>query len=252
MTNDNTSGPRRAGEHTGPEDPEELREDIEQTRADLGDTVEALAGKADVKARVREGAGKAAGTVTAQARHTYQAARDKTGPVAQQAQRKARELATKARATATSDEARPQVRGGGGALAAAGAAVLFWLWLRRRRRARRMSHRLINRLPDRRQAMRTARQTGARVGDELRGRAAELGTTVRDSEITAQAAARGQAAATELAARARQAADTPEARHRAQGAAAGAAALFVLGCLRRSRAARRQSRCQDRGQIGGP
>jgi ElaB/YqjD/DUF883 family membrane-anchored ribosome-binding protein len=35
-------------------DPEQIREEIEATRRELGDTVEALAYKADVKARVRE------------------------------------------------------------------------------------------------------------------------------------------------------------------------------------------------------
>jgi len=34
--------------------PEELRQDIEQTREELGDTVEALAHKTDVKAQARE------------------------------------------------------------------------------------------------------------------------------------------------------------------------------------------------------
>lgn len=38
----------------GARDPEEIRRDIDQTRQDLGDTVEALAAKADVKARARE------------------------------------------------------------------------------------------------------------------------------------------------------------------------------------------------------
>ena len=33
--------------------PEEIREDIDQTRDDLGDTVEALAGKADVKGQAK-------------------------------------------------------------------------------------------------------------------------------------------------------------------------------------------------------
>jgi hypothetical protein len=37
-----------------PEDPRQLRAQIEETRAELGDTVEALAGKADVKGRARE------------------------------------------------------------------------------------------------------------------------------------------------------------------------------------------------------
>ena len=35
-------------------DPDQIREDIEATRRELGDTVEALAAKADVKAHVRE------------------------------------------------------------------------------------------------------------------------------------------------------------------------------------------------------
>ncbi|MEV3861461.1 DUF3618 domain-containing protein [Streptomyces sp. NPDC050095] len=41
-------------EQTAASGPEELREEIERTRADLGHTVEALAAKADVKARAKE------------------------------------------------------------------------------------------------------------------------------------------------------------------------------------------------------
>jgi ElaB/YqjD/DUF883 family membrane-anchored ribosome-binding protein len=37
-----------------PDDPEQLRADIERTREDLGDTVAALAEKSDVKARARD------------------------------------------------------------------------------------------------------------------------------------------------------------------------------------------------------
>jgi hypothetical protein len=37
-----------------PKDVTELRQEIKRTRADLGDTVEALAAKADVKARARD------------------------------------------------------------------------------------------------------------------------------------------------------------------------------------------------------
>ena len=43
-----------AGEAPPTSDPEELRRDIEETRADLGDTVEALSRKADVKAQLIE------------------------------------------------------------------------------------------------------------------------------------------------------------------------------------------------------
>jgi len=39
------------------QDPSQIREDIEQTRAEMGDTVDALAHKADVKSRVKESIG---------------------------------------------------------------------------------------------------------------------------------------------------------------------------------------------------
>ena len=38
----------------GPKDPEQIRQEIEATRRELGDTVEALAAKTDVKAHVRD------------------------------------------------------------------------------------------------------------------------------------------------------------------------------------------------------
>ncbi|GAA2583765.1 hypothetical protein GCM10010399_12090 [Dactylosporangium fulvum] len=40
--------------HATPTDPEALRQEIARTRANLGETVEALAAKADVKARAQE------------------------------------------------------------------------------------------------------------------------------------------------------------------------------------------------------
>lgn len=40
--------------HAAPTDPEALRQEIARTRAGLGETVEALAAKADVKARAQE------------------------------------------------------------------------------------------------------------------------------------------------------------------------------------------------------
>ena len=46
-----------------PTEPDELRRDIEQTRTELGQTVEALAAKADVKARAQEAAHEAADEV---------------------------------------------------------------------------------------------------------------------------------------------------------------------------------------------
>jgi len=40
--------------HAGPADPEALRQEIARTRAGLGETVEALAARADVKARAQD------------------------------------------------------------------------------------------------------------------------------------------------------------------------------------------------------
>jgi hypothetical protein len=48
-----------ARDETNPPGVDDLRDEIAQTRADLGHTVEALAAKADVKARLQEGAAEA-------------------------------------------------------------------------------------------------------------------------------------------------------------------------------------------------
>jgi ElaB/YqjD/DUF883 family membrane-anchored ribosome-binding protein len=47
-------GTARASVATDSKDPEQIREEIEATRRELGDTVEALAAKTDVKARVHD------------------------------------------------------------------------------------------------------------------------------------------------------------------------------------------------------
>jgi hypothetical protein len=47
-------GTARTSVATDAKDPERLREEIEATRLELGDTVEALAYKADVKSRMRD------------------------------------------------------------------------------------------------------------------------------------------------------------------------------------------------------
>ena len=52
-----------------PDDREELERQIEDTRAELADTVEALAYKADVKARAKDRAAELRATVQEQARH---------------------------------------------------------------------------------------------------------------------------------------------------------------------------------------
>ena len=50
----NTDSPAGADPGALPDDPEQLRLEIERTREQLGETVEALVAKADVKARARE------------------------------------------------------------------------------------------------------------------------------------------------------------------------------------------------------
>ncbi len=58
MGQDQGSGSTSIGAERA-ETPEQLRDDIERTRQNLGDTVAALAAKADVKARARQTAGTA-------------------------------------------------------------------------------------------------------------------------------------------------------------------------------------------------
>jgi hypothetical protein len=64
-----------------PQDPQELRAEIEQTRADLGETVEALAAKTDVKARAKDAAGNVADRAKEQAGKAADAAKDAAASV---------------------------------------------------------------------------------------------------------------------------------------------------------------------------
>ncbi|MFD8572620.1 DUF3618 domain-containing protein [Streptomyces sp. NPDC059639] len=74
---------------------EELRERVERTRAELGDTVEALAAKADVKGRAKDRAAQVkdqatakADALRAQTTDTVDAVRTKVSDIAHQAQDK--------------------------------------------------------------------------------------------------------------------------------------------------------------------
>jgi hypothetical protein len=67
--------------------PEEIRRDIEETRGELGDTVEALAAKADVKAQAKERVDAVKGDVSSKAGDLKQKVSDVTPEaVASQAQ----------------------------------------------------------------------------------------------------------------------------------------------------------------------
>lgn len=64
--------------------PEEIRADIEQTREEVGDTVEALAAKTDVKAQARERIEEVKGNVRAKADEVKAKAQSSTPEGAQQ------------------------------------------------------------------------------------------------------------------------------------------------------------------------
>lgn len=98
-----------------PDDPEVLRVDIELTRQELGDTVEALVHKVDVPARVRENAHER----VEQVKEKGQQVKERATAVASQAREK----------TAQAVEALPQpVRAHPAALVAGLVALLVVLW----------------------------------------------------------------------------------------------------------------------------
>lgn len=112
------------GGGTPPESPEALEADIERTRQELGETIEALVAKTDVKARVQHRAANVAGNLR---RQTHIAIGKARGGV-----RSAKEKA------AEHGPARQATRGvrvySIAAAAVTGAALLVWLTKRRRRR----------------------------------------------------------------------------------------------------------------------
>ncbi|QKW36199.1 DUF3618 domain-containing protein [Actinomadura sp. NAK00032] len=86
---------------------EELRQEVDRARHELGDTVEQLAAKADVKALAREKAEYARG--------------------------RARDAAASAWQAAGSEETMARARQGGAVVVSAGALAAAALWMRRRR-----------------------------------------------------------------------------------------------------------------------
>lgn len=141
----------------GAPSPEELRADIERTRAEIGDIVEALAAKADVKARVKDKIGRVRGNLAGKAQRISAPQARSTAAVVIGAgavtagtwmwrrRRAARRARARARAAAvalaltrpvlTSAAARnPWVRG----VAAASVGVMAIRRMRRRRRVHRM------------------------------------------------------------------------------------------------------------------
>ncbi|MEV3926197.1 DUF3618 domain-containing protein [Actinomadura coerulea] len=98
------------GKHGAEAGTEELRQEVDRARHELGETVEQLAAKADVKAMAREKVG--------------------------QARDRARDTAASAWEAASSEEGKARARQGGVVIASAGAVALGAVWLRRRRTSR--------------------------------------------------------------------------------------------------------------------
>jgi hypothetical protein len=74
-----------SGESAVPDDERELRQEIEQTREQLGETVEQLAAKADVKGRMRAKAAQLTGQAKSKAAQTRVKAADRAAGVRRQA-----------------------------------------------------------------------------------------------------------------------------------------------------------------------
>ncbi len=108
-----------------PDDPQELAEDIKQTREKVGQTVEALTNKLDPKVQLRETAERMKGRVSATTGEVTSKVTDKAGTVGQQVR------TTAAKAARGADEQRVPLA------VAAGVAVLLvgaWItWVMRRR-----------------------------------------------------------------------------------------------------------------------
>ncbi|MEH0973290.1 DUF3618 domain-containing protein [Micromonospora sp. CPCC 205546] len=79
------------GNGRGSGDTEALREEIRRTRVELGETMEALAAKADVKARLRSSADQAKERVRDQATQTVARVRGQAAQTAQLARGQAQE-----------------------------------------------------------------------------------------------------------------------------------------------------------------
>ena len=87
-----SSAPQQDGEQT--RSPEEIRADIEETREQVGDTVEALAEKTDVKAQARQRVDTVKGNVRAKADEAKAKVQSATPASAQEG---GRQVAAKAR-----------------------------------------------------------------------------------------------------------------------------------------------------------
>ena len=140
-----TSGDPTAPAPERSTDPQEVREEIRRTRDDLGDTVEALAHKADVKARARDATAAATQRAKAKAAAATQAVAGKGAQLKEQLAGATAQAAS--RVAGTPDETAPDHAPGLATRAtlsarrprlplltvAAGIVLIGWLVWRRRR-----------------------------------------------------------------------------------------------------------------------
>jgi hypothetical protein len=125
-----------------PNDPDALRADVERTRRDLGDTVEALVHKADVPGRVKEKTHEGVEQVKETATRANAAVSAAAGKTTAAVSHAAEEVGHKAAHAVESlpppvqqrlEQGVQQVRRHPGAVAAVAAAVLMLLWRMMRR-----------------------------------------------------------------------------------------------------------------------
>ena len=116
---------------------DELRTDVAATRADLGETVAALADKADVKARAAEAAGQARQNLKEGAQRAADKARQTVQGGTARAATQARDAGSTVvrQGAQAGDAARRNPGRAGAVLAAVLAALAAVVWLRRRRRS---------------------------------------------------------------------------------------------------------------------
>ena len=129
-TSQSTRGRRRfrvaRGEGSDiPSDPEELAEDIERTRKQIGDTVEALTAKLDPKTQFQQAAERAKGRAAEAAGQARKRLTGTTENVTQQVR------TTSARVVHTADEQRMAFMAGAATFVVVGGAWMTWVMRRR-------------------------------------------------------------------------------------------------------------------------
>lgn len=124
--------------------PDLIREDIERTRDDLGDTMQALAGKADVKSRTRGAAERAKAQARQKADRARARAREKVTMGAHRMQHQSEDL--KQKATEGAQRARRRAAPIAATAASAAAAAGTIIYLRRRRMAKAQARQRLRRL----------------------------------------------------------------------------------------------------------